>query len=150
MLRWGLAESLPQRRRVQLIKNKQISEMHETGAKRGREKEKEKQEEGEREGERTAQRVAKTVNEQCGPCGTGQCPRLAGRLQTGRDSRQAGDKSCRSKRFLMQRTDFFALLQDTHTTREGRAAGRGGRGAAAASPVGNFVLLFCSFLCSTL
>lgn len=43
-------------------------------------------------------------------------PRLAGgggRLQTGRDSRQAGDKSCLSKRFLMQRTDFFALLQDT-------------------------------------
>lgn len=59
VLRWGLAESLPQRRRVQLIKNKQISEMHETGAKKGREKEKEKQEEGEREGERTAQRVAK-------------------------------------------------------------------------------------------
>lgn len=55
VLRWGLAESLPQRRRVQLIKNKQISEMHETGAKRGREKEKEE----ERERERTAQRVAK-------------------------------------------------------------------------------------------
>lgn len=55
VLRWGLAESLPQRRRVQLIKNKQISEMHETGAKKGREKVKEE----ERERERTAQRVAK-------------------------------------------------------------------------------------------
>lgn len=82
-------------------------------------------------------------------------PRLAGgggRLQTGRDSRQAGDKSCLSKRFLMQRTDFFCAPAG-HTNGEGTAGGRGagGRGTAVvASPVGNFVLLFCSFLCSTL
>lgn len=59
-LRWWVAESLPQRRRVQLIKNKQISEMHETGAKkRKREGGRKRRRGGERARERTTQRKAK-------------------------------------------------------------------------------------------
>lgn len=59
-LRWWVAESLPQRRRVQLIKNKQISEMHETGAKKRKRKGGRKRRRGrERKRERTTQRKAK-------------------------------------------------------------------------------------------
>lgn len=59
-LRWWVAESLPQRRRVQLIKNKQISEMHETGAKKRKREGGRKRRRGrERKRERTTQRKAK-------------------------------------------------------------------------------------------
>lgn len=59
-LRWWVAESLPQRRRVQLIKNKQISEMHETGAKKRKREGGRKRRRGrERARERTTQRKAK-------------------------------------------------------------------------------------------
>lgn len=71
-LRWWVAESLPQRRRVQLIKNKQISEMHETGAKKKEERRRQRRKEGERGKERERRRgKRKTVNEQCG---TGHSP----------------------------------------------------------------------------
>lgn len=46
--------SSPQRRRVQLIKNKQISEMHETGAKKETERERDEEEERGRGIEREA------------------------------------------------------------------------------------------------
>lgn len=56
---------------MQLIKNKQISEMHETGAKK-RKRKRRRGRERKREKERAWHRVnRKTVNEQCGPCGTG-------------------------------------------------------------------------------
>lgn len=94
--------SSPQRRRVQLIKNKQISQMHETGAK------KETEGEGKMERGRANRKRGETVNEQCGTEALQQL--LDNRLDTGdsrQAARQAGDKSCRSKRFLMQRSDFF-------------------------------------------